>query len=192
MLNAHRRPPADIPTSVLDSGRDQTFGPQLMAQTQEGPAWKEQNSNPPWKVNKLPSLPNPPSTKTKNHSKTTPHPCRKNHTHAGRYVHTHTPKSICLTCWLNRRLGPIEKMWEYGSRGIFWGLAKKNRNATWLETLETCYTSLNWTNPAKWFGFQSMSAFRNELCILFRMPHFRSSLVKFILHKGDPLWALKK
>lgn len=48
------------------------------------------------------------------------------HTHAGVNTHmqwgasTHTtPKGTPLTCWLSTRLGPMEKMWEYGSRGTF-------------------------------------------------------------------------
>lgn len=122
-----------------------------MIQAQDGPAWTEQKSNP----SKWTSTPQPLNT---------PQPCKKKHTYM-RKVHAHTPpEGTPLTCWLNRRLGPIEKMWEYGSLGIFWGWAKKNRNATWLETLETCYKSLN-TEPILLTdsGYNPGAYLRNEI-----------------------------
>lgn len=91
------------------------FGPQLMAQTQEGPAWNEQNSNPPLSEQGplIPQPPPPPHPPTQH----TPHPCRWKHTHTCWEVHAHThPQDTHLTCWFSRRAGPYwENVGIYGS-----------------------------------------------------------------------------
>lgn len=87
------------------------FRPQLMAQTQEGPAWNEQNSNPPSKWTRSPHSPT-----------AAPHPILPTQHTTPMQVETHT-HMLGSTCTHTHR-API---WPAGSVGG-WALLRKCGN----------------------------------------------------------------